>query len=78
MIRAAIASGVGRATLPLMCYYAVTLALPLANGADAGAAFVQHALTVLVVPIALIAIVSATSEIAAYIWKLLWGRAPGP
>jgi hypothetical protein len=45
-----------RAVLPLGCYYAVTLALPLANGAaDAGSAFVRHALVVLVLPPLLIA-----------------------
>jgi hypothetical protein len=46
--------------LPLSAYYAVTLALPLANGAGrAGAAFVDHALIVLVIPPALIVLVSA-------------------
>ncbi len=45
-----------RAALPLGCYYAVTLALPLANGAaDAGSTFVRHALVVLVLPPLLIA-----------------------
>ena len=40
-----------RAALPLGCYYAVTLALPLANGAAAaGSAFVSHALVVLLLP----------------------------
>ena len=40
-----------RTALPLASYYAVTLAVPLANGAaHSGAAFVEHALTVLVVP----------------------------
>jgi hypothetical protein len=40
-----------RTALPLAAYYAVTLALPLANGAaQSGAAFVQHALVVLAVP----------------------------
>jgi hypothetical protein len=32
-----------RAGTPLACYYAVTLALPLANGAG-GSAFLEHAL----------------------------------
>ena len=37
--------------LPLVCYYAVTLVLPLANGAaQAGAPFAGHALIVLVLP----------------------------
>jgi hypothetical protein len=37
--------------LPLVSYYAVTLGLPLANGApQSGAPFARHALVVLVVP----------------------------
>ena len=41
----------GRAAVPLISYYVVTLGLPLANGAaGAGAAFARHALAVLVVP----------------------------
>jgi hypothetical protein len=39
-----------RTALPLASYYAVTLALPLANGAARSGAFVEHALVVLVVP----------------------------
>jgi len=40
-----------RTALPLASYYAVTIAMPLANGAaQAGAPFVKHAITVLVVP----------------------------
>ena len=40
-----------RAALPLAAYYFVTLALPVANGATlSGAAFMEHALVVLVVP----------------------------
>ena len=42
-----------RAAPPLVFYYAVTLALPVANGA-AGPAFLEHALVVLAVPPALI------------------------
>ena len=42
-----------RAGTPLACYYAVTLALPLANGAG-GSAFLEHALVVFAVPPALI------------------------
>jgi hypothetical protein len=46
-----------RPALPLAAYYAVTLALPLANGAaQAGAPFADHALVVLVVPPLLIAL----------------------
>ena len=39
-----------RVALPLASYYAVTLALPLANGAAPSGAFMEHALLVLVVP----------------------------
>jgi hypothetical protein len=42
-----------RAGVPLAFYYAVTLALPLANGA-AGSAFLEHALVVMAVPPALV------------------------
>jgi hypothetical protein len=46
--------------LPLAAYYSVTLALPLANGAArSGAAFVDHALIVLVVPPAIIVLACA-------------------
>jgi hypothetical protein len=54
-----------RAALPLAWYYAVTLALPLANGAARdGAAFVNHALIVLVVPPLLIVLVCAIHRAA--------------
>jgi hypothetical protein len=44
-----------RSALPLIAYYVVTLAMPLANGAArAGAAFIEHAVIVLVVPPAII------------------------
>ena len=39
-----------RTALPLASYYAVTLALPLVNGAAQSDAFMEHALVVLVVP----------------------------
>ena len=40
-----------RAAVPLAGYYTVTLGIPLANGAaKSGAAFLEHALVVLVVP----------------------------
>ena len=46
--------------LPLASYYAVTLALPLANGAArTGAVFVEHALVVLVVPLVVIVLACA-------------------
>ena len=44
-----------RWSLPLGCYYVVTLVLPLANGAARqGAIFASHALVVLVFPLLLI------------------------
>lgn len=48
--RARVASAFRRVALPLASYYAVTLALPLANGAARSVAFMEHALVVLVVP----------------------------
>ena len=45
-----IARAFRRTAVPLVSYYAVTLALPLANGAARSGAFVEHALAVLVVP----------------------------
>ena len=53
--RPTLASTFRRAALPLGAYYAITLGVPVANGAaDVGTAFVQHASAVLVVPLALI------------------------
>jgi hypothetical protein len=46
-----------RTALPLASYYAVTLAIPLANGAARAGNFAEHALVVLVVP--LVAIILA-------------------
>jgi len=43
--------------LPLGCYYAVTLGVPLVNGALGGQAFLEHALIVLFVPPLLILVV---------------------
>ncbi len=55
-----------RTFVPLAAYYAVTLVLPIANGAaESGAAFAQHAIVVLVVPLAAIAIVSAVHAVCA-------------
>jgi len=43
--------GIRRAALPLASYYAVTLGVPLANGAaPSNPAFVKHAMTVVVAP----------------------------
>ena len=50
MAAAMIARAFRRMALPLAAYYAVTLALPLANGAAQSVGFWRHALIVLVVP----------------------------
>ena len=61
----AVARTFRRAAPPLAWYYAVTLALPLANGAaHAGAAFVEHALIVLILPPVLVVLASVTREMA--------------
>jgi hypothetical protein len=53
--RPTLAQAFRRAAVPLGCYYTVTIGLPLANGAaQSGAAFVTHALIVIVVPAILI------------------------
>jgi exosortase K len=59
------ASGSRRVLLPLVWYYAVTLVIPIANGASlSDASFVKHALVVLVLPVLLIAAACACCEIA--------------
>ena len=50
VLRARVAHAFRRLALPLASYYAVTLALPLANGAALSGAFMEHALVVLTVP----------------------------
>ena len=51
--------GAFKYTVPLGCYYLVTLGVPLANGMRAGEAFLAHAAVVLLVPPALILFVGA-------------------
>jgi hypothetical protein len=61
-----------RVALPLASYYAVTLALPLANGAALSGAFIEHALVVLIVPPVAIMLACALHMIAhalARLWK---------
>jgi len=54
-----------RAALPLGAYYAVTLALPIANGAThSGGAFVTHAIVVFVLPLLMIALFCAVHRAA--------------
>lgn len=53
-----------RIALPLAAYYAVTLVIPLMNGsARSGTGFVTHALTVLIVPLAVIALACAVRHL---------------
>jgi exosortase K len=60
-----LASGSRRVLLPLAWYYAVTLVIPIANGASlSDASFVKHALVVLVLPVVLIVAACAIREIA--------------
>jgi hypothetical protein len=62
--RSALSGAFRRLAMPLTWYYAVTLGLPLANGAAAaGAAFARHALVVLLLPPMLIAIIVAATDI---------------
>jgi hypothetical protein len=50
-LRARLVHAFSRTAVPLSAYYAVTLALPIANGAAwSGATFVKHAIVVLAVP----------------------------
>lgn len=57
-------------TAPLFWYYAIAVAVPLANGAAArGGAFVEHTLFVLVMPLAFVAVVAGSRELARAIWR---------
>lgn len=74
-IRSAIVRAFRRGALPLASYYAVTLALPVANGAArAGAAFFEHALVVLFVPPSLMVVACAAHEIARAILGVCTAR----
>jgi hypothetical protein len=54
-----------RAAVPLAWYYAITIGLPLANGASArGAPFVKHMIVVLAVPLLLILAACGTCGVA--------------
>ena len=61
-----------RTALPLVAYYGVTLALPLANGAASGVAFGRHALVVVAVPLIVIGLASAISSAWRYGASLRW------
>jgi hypothetical protein len=67
--RARLAHAFRRTALPLLSYYAVTIVLPLANGAaQSGAAFTEHALVVLIVPPFVIVVACAVHTIARGVW----------
>jgi hypothetical protein len=71
---ARIVSAFRRVLLPLAAYYAVTVAIPLANGAaQAGARFWPHALAVLLVPLLIVGLVVST----AHIVLAVLARCPG-
>lgn len=53
-----------RVAWPLACYYVVTLAVPLVNGAWRSEAFAEHALIVLVVPLMLVLCMWAIRDFA--------------
>ena len=53
-----------RTALPLVCYYAITLAVPVANGVAQSGAFVEHALVVLIVPPVAVMLACAVHTIA--------------
>lgn len=60
-----IARAFRRVSLPLAAYYAVTVAIPLANGAaQSSAPFGQHLLAVLVVPPVMVVVVCIAYTIA--------------
>ena len=61
--RTRVARALRRTALPLTAYYAVTLALPLANGAARSGTFLRHALVVLVIPLIGVALGCAVSAI---------------
>ena len=62
-IRSSLANAFRRAALPLGWYYAVTIALPLANGAAQSSGFVKHGLIVLLVPPVAIALACAACTV---------------
>ena len=64
--------GFRRAATPLGFYYAVTLALPLANGAG-GSAFRDHACVVLAVPPALIVVFCLAHATVAAVFRRVRG-----
>ena len=64
VLRTRIAGAFRRTALPLASYYAITLVLPLANGAARSGAFVEHAVVVLIVPPVAIVLAAAIHALA--------------
>jgi hypothetical protein len=60
-LRPDLASAFRRAALPLACYYAMTLLVPLLNGAADAEGFVRHAAVVVAVPLLLVALLSVAT-----------------
>jgi len=56
-----------RAAVPLFWYYALTIAVPVANGSAVGAGFVTHAALVLTLPALLVAALGAAGRAVAAI-----------
>jgi hypothetical protein len=63
-----------RMALPLVSYYAVTLVLPLGNGAARSDGFVQHAVAVLAVPPIAIVMWLAVTAGCSYCVSCVSGR----
>jgi hypothetical protein len=75
-MRPALAQAFRRFGLPLAWYYAITLALPVANGAArTGATFVGHAVVVLVIPPILIVLACVCTQVVAGAWRYRNGGA---
>ena len=71
--RASVVRAFRRTALPLAAYYAVTLALPLANGAGrSGAAFVRHGMVVLAVPPVVVLLICGIHTIAQGATRYAW------
>jgi len=71
---ATVARAFRRVALPLASYYAVTIALPLTNGAAPSGALIEHLLVVLVVPPIAIILGCAVHTIAhapARLWNTI-------
>jgi hypothetical protein len=77
-MKSTIALAFRRTAVPLASYYAVTLVLPLANGAaQTGGAFVRHAVVVLAVPPVLILLACAIRGLTSATMSA-WPGSPRP